>query len=253
MGADGSSRLSPAAGGFAERLSPRRLLAQLREVPCGVLLAVQLLGILVYPFTEGSTAGRTVFSLFQLLVLALAVGAVRHTPALTWISVGIGAPAAVLTVLTAIWPDPEGLELASDATHAVFYFYTAYALIRYMFSDDHVSRDEMLATGACFTVVAWGFAYVYGAVQIVWGAGQFSSPGGGQLSWMELLFLSFTTMTGTGLSDISPAGSYARSVIMLEQLAGVNYLALVVARLLGMTLARFQRTKLQHERGDGEQ
>ncbi len=208
-----------------------------------MLLVVQLLGILVYPFTSESSAGRTLFSLVQLVVLGLAVAAVRLTPALTWISMSIGAPAVILTVLTAVLPDNGPIALLSDCTHAIFYFYTAYALIRYMFADNFVTRDELFATGACFTVVAWAFAYTYGIVQTIWGTGQFVSGSDHELHWVELLFLSFTTMTNTGLSDIAPGGGHARSVMMLEQLAGVNYVALVVARLMGLTLARFQRKR----------
>ena len=234
--------------------APRgNLLQQLRALPCAVLLVVQLVGILVYPFTSESSAGRTVFSLFQLIVLGLAVAAVRRTPALTWVSWWIGAPAVVLTVLTAIFPDNDPLGLASDCTHAVFYVYTAYGLIRYMFADNYVTRDELFATGACFTVVAWAFAYLYSVVQTIWGPGQFVSGTPHELHWVELLFLSFTTMTNTGLSDIAPGGGHARSLVMLEQLAGVNYVALVVARLMGLTLARFQRKPDKTEHAEGEQ
>ena len=186
-------------------------------------------------------------------MLGLAVAAVRLTPALTWVSLCIGAPAVVLTVLTAIFPTDDPLGLASNCTHAAFYLYTAYALIRYMFADNDVTRDELFATGACFTVVAWGFAYVYSGVQTIWGPGQFVSGTPHELRWVELLFLSFTTMTNTGLSDIVPGGGHARSIMMLEQLAGVNYVALVVARLMGLTLARFQRKPDETEHVEGEQ
>ena len=37
-----------------------------------------------------------------------------------------------------------------------------------MFADNWVTRDELYATGATFTVVAWGFAYLYVAVQFIW-------------------------------------------------------------------------------------
>ena len=33
----------------------------------------------------------------------------------------------------------------------------------------------------------------------------------GQRTWMELLFLSFTTLTSTGLSDVVPIKQFARS------------------------------------------
>lgn len=207
--------------------------------PNGVLLVAQLLGIVVLPFMPtGNDLGRAFFSLFQLVVLVIAVGAVRLTPAMTWVSITLGVPAAVLTILEVLMSDVRGLVIASNATHAAFYFYLAYGLLRYMFGDEKVTRDEMLATGACFTVVAWAFAYLYVFVQVVWGPGQFDASHDGHLSWMEMLFLSFTTMTNTGLSDISPVGGHARSIVMLEQLAGLNYIALVVARLLGMELNR---------------
>jgi hypothetical protein len=51
---------------------------------------------------------------------------------------------------------------------------------------------------------------------------------------MELLFLSFTTLSGVGLGDILPLKSMARALVMLEELAGLMYIALVVSRLIGL-------------------
>ncbi len=211
--------------------------------PSGVLLVVQLLGVIIYPFTEPTSVGRGVFSLFGLLVLGLAVNTVRRTPAMTWVSLLLGGPVIILTVIETFDPANALVGGASAAFHSAFYFYTAYSLIRYMFADNWVTRDELFATGACFTVVAWAFAYLYTLIQYIW-SDAFVGPGGvgaAPLTWVQLLFLSFTTMTNTGLSDIVPGNAHARSFIMLEQLAGLNYVALVVARLLGLTLARFRR------------
>ena len=58
--------------------------------------------------------------------------------------------------------------LWSSVLHAVFYFYTSFALLRYMFLDRFVTTDELWATGATFTVVAWAFAYTFMAVQVIW-------------------------------------------------------------------------------------
>ncbi|HET8598878.1 MAG TPA: ion channel [Segeticoccus sp.] len=214
-----------------------------RRTPSAVLLVVQLASVLVYPFTEETGAGRTVVSIIGLIALGLAVLAVRQTPALNIISVVIGLPAVVLTIWQTIEPDSGLINLLSGFTHAAFYFYTAYALIRYMFADNWVTRDEMFATGTCFTVAAWGFAYLYGGVQVIWPTA-FVAAGDdptAPLSWMQLLFLSFTTMTNTGLSDLAPGSPHGRSFLMLEELAGLYYVALVVARLLGLTLAKFRR------------
>ena len=55
---------------------------------------------------------------------------------------------------------------------------------------------------------------------------------------MELLFLSFTTLSSTGLSDVVPVQAFARSLCMIEQLAGVAYIAVVVSRLVAVTVPR---------------
>ncbi len=213
--------------------------------PSAVLLAVQLLGVLIYPFLAGSSTGRSLLSLFALVVLVLAVRAVRATPAWTWVALLVGLPLFVLTVLEALQPENRTIVLWSSTLHAVFYFYTSYGLIRYMFKDRVVTPDELFATGATFTVVAWAFAYVFVAVQIVW-PGSFTAAldPTGERSWMELLFLSFTTLTSTGLSDVVPVLPHARSLVMIEQVAGLMYVALVISRIVGLTLYRERQDRV---------
>jgi hypothetical protein len=210
-----------------------------RDHPSGVLLGVQLTGILVYPFLGEQPLGRTVFGLFGLVVLALAVAAVRMTPSLTWVAGLLGLPVVVLTVVEGFAPDSDGVVLASSAFHAAFYFFTGWALIRYMFEDDVATRDEVLATGATFTVLAWAFAYLFAGVQVIW-PGSFTAAVDADeaRSWVDLLFLSVTTLSSTGLSDIVPITPHGRSVVMIEQIAGMLYLALVVARVTALTINR---------------
>lgn len=161
MTADGERGTFAEPGTFAERLWRH---------PSAVLLVVQLFGVLVYPFMDASPVGRAALSLFSLVVLVLAVRAVRATPALTWVSLLLGGPVVVLTILEAIYPSSGTVVFWSSALHAAFYAYTSLALIRYMFLDRFVTLDELWATGATFTVVAWAFAYAFMAVQIVWPA-----------------------------------------------------------------------------------
>ena len=76
-------------------------LPRLWRQPSAVLLAVQLIGVLLYPFMDESPIGRAALSLFGLVVLFLAVRAVQATPALTVIAVLLGLPLIVLTILEA--------------------------------------------------------------------------------------------------------------------------------------------------------
>ena len=210
----------------------------IKREPSAVLLTVQLAGVLIYPFLEGDGVSRAIFSAFGIMVLALVVLAVRASPTWTWIGLLLGVPATVLLIIQAVM-DSDALFPYSAALEAVLYFYATYGLIRYMLADHEITRDELFAVGATFTLVAWGFAYVFVVYQAI-EPGSFTAfvNPEAQRTWMELLFLSFTTLSSTGLSDVVPIDPFARSIVMIEQLVGVAYIAVVVSRLVALTIPR---------------
>jgi len=208
-----------------------------RDTPCAVLLGVQLLGVLLYPFMEDRVAGRTLFAAFGLVVLGLVLRAVRHTPGATWVAMLLAAPCAVLLLIVTVTAN-ETLLPWSSAFEAALYFYGAIAMLRYMTADNIVTTDELFAIGVVFTLVAWAFAYVFVVMQAL-EPGSYIAAVNPQAdrTWTELLYLSFTTLSSTGLSDIVPITGHTRSVLMLEQLAGVLYIAMVVTRLVNLRRA----------------
>jgi hypothetical protein len=209
-----------------------------RKEPSAILLAAQLAGVLLYPFMEDSGAGRALFSLFGIAILGLVLLAVRSSPAWTWFSVLLAIPAGVLLIIQAVRGSDDLLPYSS-AFEAVLYFYAAGALIAYMLADHEVTRDEMFAVGATFTLVAWAFAYAFTVLQAI-EPGSFTAAidPTGKRTWTELLFLSFTTLSSTGLGDVIPVKPFARSLVMMEQLAGLAYIAMVVSRLVSLTVLR---------------
>jgi len=210
------------------------VLSLARRQPSAILLAAQLAGVLVYPAMEGSDVGRALFSVFGIAILGLVVLAVRGSPGFTWVGIVLGTPATVLLLIQAITQD-DGLLPYSSALEAVLYFYAAGALIAYMLEDHVVTRDELFAIGATFTLVAWAFAYSFTVYQAIEpNAFTAAVNPNGERTWVELLFLSFTTLSSTGLSDVVPIKAFARSLVMIEQLAGIAYISFVVSRLVGL-------------------
>jgi hypothetical protein len=212
------------------------VLATVRRDPSAILLFTQLAGLLLYPFMEGNDVGRALFSVFGIAILGLVLLAVQRTPALTWVAVTFGIPATVLLLIQAVTQD-EGLTPYSSALEAVLYLYAAGALIAYMLADHEITRDELFAVGATFTLVAWAFAHIYTVNQAI-EPHSFTAAidPAGDRSWVELLFLSFTTLTSTGLSDVVPVKPFARGLVMVEQLAGLAYVAVLVSRLVALTV-----------------
>lgn len=222
------------------------VISLIRRTPSAGLLVVQLLGFLLYPWMESSPRGRALFGAFGLLVLGLALWVVRRSPWLTWLGMLLALPVVVLSVVMAFAPHPE-LTVWTAALESVFYLYATGSLIAYMLQDREASTDDLFAAGATFTLLAWAFAYAFVVCQAVFPGsftGALADPGSAR-SWTELIFLSVMVLSSVGLSDILPVTPVARSLVMLEGVAGVMYVALVVSRLVGLA------AMTRHERGGG--
>ena len=209
-----------------------------RREPSAILLTAQLGAVLLYPFMETSDAGRALFSVFGIGILGLVLLAVRGSPANNWVALVLGLPATILLLIQAVTGSDDLLPYSS-ALEALLYFYAAGALIAYVLEDQVVTRDELFAVGATFTLVAWAFAYSYTVCQAI-EPDSFTAAvnAGADRTWMELLFLSFTTLSSTGLGDVIPVEPFARGMVMLEQLAGLAFVAMVVSRLVGLLVMR---------------
>lgn len=216
----------------------KTMLAYLVRYPSAGLLFIQLLGILLYPFMENTPLGRAAFGAFGVVVLVAALRIVNRSPTLHSVAFFLAAAILVLTVAAELTAAPN-LRIALVVFESVFYFYAAAGLIGYMIEDQRTTTDELFAVGATFTLLAWAFAYAYAACQLL-------APGSfvGQLqpdeprSWLELLFLSVTVLSGVGLGDILPLRPVARALVMFEEIAGLMYIALVVSRVIGLTIRR---------------
>jgi hypothetical protein len=54
----------------------------------------------------------------------------------------------------------------------------------------------------------------------------------------SLFYFSFTTLTTLGYGDITPAGKFAQVLANMEAIAGQVYLAIFIARLVGLHIAQ---------------
>jgi hypothetical protein len=236
-------RLNQGNNGIAvmnQKISLEKWTSVTRRHPSAFLLAAQLLSLALYVAFENVPGGQFLLSAFGMLILLLVVWVIVRSPAVNWIAWIIAGLVILLLLMAWLFVHPVLLTWAT-LLEAVLYFYGAGGLITYMMGDDRVTIDELFAVGATFTLIAWGFAYLYIVCQ-VWSPGSFA--GGTHpdepLTFIELLFLSFANLSATGLSDIVPVTSPSRVLVMLEQFAGVAYLAVVVSRLIGLTIVRRQ-------------
>jgi len=106
---------------------------------------------------------------------------------------------------------------------------------------EQITRDTILGAVCGYILIAYVFALAYAALEDT-KPGSFRSSVApperdvaeiGHLT-PELMYYSFVTLTTVGYGDIAPASRTARSLAILEMLAGQLYLAAFVARLVGV-------------------
>jgi len=210
----------------------RRLL---RYHPSAFLLVAQLILLILFAIVDDLHSQRALISAFSSVILVLVIWVVSSSSNINWLIWGLAIPTFVLSVLSAIFANPNLIAI-SALLEAILYFYTAGSLIAYMLGDERVTTDELFAMGATFTLLAWGFAYLYLVCQ-TWIPNSFVSSLiiDRRMTFLELLSLSFTNLSATGLGDIMPVSPTARILVMLTQLTGIGYVAVVVSKLISLT------------------
>lgn len=109
------------------------------------------------------------------------------------------------------------------------------ALFRLVFNRPRVTAEVIYAAVSIYLLLGAVFVPVFGALETF-------SPGSfvdtltpdAPVVWQQLVYHSYVSLTTLGLGDILPASSWARSLVSLEAVVGVLYLAILMARLVGL-------------------
>ncbi|CAI3136810.1 ion channel [Acinetobacter calcoaceticus] len=218
--------------------------ASFRLLPSAWLLLVQFILLILAMLTFNSLPYRTLTWSLGVLALLLIAKVIRQTPMFTFLGLTFVSGAIFSSVFILLGYNNLNIQIFAHSCEALAYFSAAYGLFRYMFADRYLTRDELFAAAAVFTLIAWGFAFLYNICQLIIPY-SFQNPNHPhQLqSWLDLLFLSFSLQSATGLSDLMPLSPAARVLTMLQMFCGVMYLALIVTRLIALQYITHLPTK----------
>ena len=208
----------------------------LKRYPFAMLLAVQLFSVLFYGFMTNSKTSVLIFNCLGLTVPILAVWVIYRSPVTSWAAFAL-VTMSISTTLFALITGQTHLLIWAHTFESLLYFYAAVAMVQVMYADDIVTLDELYAAGATFTLLVWGFALAYSVCQQVYPHSLLAAINANNpRSWAELLFMSFSIQSGTGVGDIIPISSPARAIASLQIFSSVMYLTIAVSRLVGLTI-----------------
>lgn len=204
-------------------------------LPSAWLLLVQLFILILSVYINDSRSYQILTWLLGVLALLIIAKVIRQTPTYTVLGLTFVTGAFFLSFLMLIGFHSITLQVFTHCFEAAAYFCAAYGLIRYMFADRYLTKDELFAAGAVFTLISWGFAFLYSICQLLVPQ-SFQNPNhvADYQTWLDLLFLSFSLQSATGLSDLMPIAPAARVIAMLQMFCGVMYFALIVSRMVAL-------------------
>jgi hypothetical protein len=219
-----------------------RLMLRVFRLPNAWLLAALVLLVAIFPFLDEKPAGRAAIAIFDLAILVLALRASRATGYETRVGYFLVLPAMGLHAAAALGGQAS-LYALSLAAQAIFHGFVVFSLMRYMLRDDIMTLDELFAAAGLYVLMAFVFGYLYALLEHLMPGSFFINPAnnaGDVTSWFDLLYFSFTCLTSVGFGEITPANDHARSLVMIQQMLGVLYLALVISRLVALQAQRIR-------------
>lgn len=230
-----------------------------------VLLAVLLLLMLSVPIAHllGPRAHPvltrvTVTSLLAAMLLS-AMFAVSESRRAVVVAGLLAAPAIVLRGLT-VAVETDALLLANYALDMLFLGYVVAVILKHLFTRDCVTFDTICAALCIYLLLAVLWSDAYSLLDVLQpDAFTFTLAEDGGTRPMRFgsgysifpLYYSFVTMTTLGYGDILPTSAAARMLAALEAILGQFYLAVLVARLVGLHIAQSRPRKNQRNHSSG--
>jgi len=212
----------------------KRRVAYMRRNRCGVLLAALCVFVLINPVVAGSF-GAVFLALGIVTILMLAMWALRARRR-TLLVLGLLA----LFTVNAVAVDRLGEHWLRPATllvTAMFLGAVTTGLLYYVLDWRPITTDKVFGAVAAYVLIAFTFASLFGLLQQIQPHSFHASPVHApdeHLDWPTMMYFSFTVLTSTGFGEITPVTRMARSLIIIEQVLGVMYVAFLDARLANL-------------------
>lgn len=200
---------------------------------CIYLFAALLVLLILVPFLEDSTRGRIVLNIVNVVILFAAAVAVSDSRVCFAIAVILGTASIAFQVTAFASWEPQML-LLSRGCSAAFYFLTVSYLLTYVLRREVLTLDKLYGAASVFIMlgVLWGYFY---SIMLQFYPGALAAGGTPILETKvsELIYFSFAVLTTTGFGDITAVHPVTRMLSVLEQVVGVLFIAILIARLAG--------------------
>lgn len=214
------------------------------------LMVIMLMAyVLIAPFTGVGTISNRMLN----LVVIFALLAVVRTSWPSGRMTGVAALLALVALLPTfgIWPDASTPGIASHTASLLFTTLVIVAILSQVLTTEYVTLDTVVGAASVYVLIGLLWATIYALLEFWW-PGSFNFPATFQpaaptalvplMKDTIILYYSFETLTTVAYGDITPATPPARFFSVAEAMVGQLYLAVLVARFVGLQVTHYAST-----------
>jgi Ion channel len=218
--------------GYNSVISLRMLLRKRRTF---FLLVSLLVLIILLPLLENSILGSIVLLVLFAFILLFGVYAISYDIRNIAISLMLAVPTFIV-VWTETFQSSQPLLIARYILSMLTILFILITILWKILSVEKVSIDEIYGAVCVYILIALVFSQVYSLLYVL-------SPNSfyftyGDFSFSSILYFSFVALSSVGFGDIVAITPLARAVVTLELIAGVLFIAVLIARLIGAMAKR---------------
>lgn len=201
------------------------------------LLISLLLLFLITPFVEAIRYGIVILTIAGAIVLLSGIYAMSERRRLFVITL-IGAAATVAINWLMVVLQSEWIAIASDGLTLLLLGLFSIGILDDVLRRGRISADKIRGAICVYLLIGFAWAVGYAIIELI-NPGSFSGlaeidPHNYVGRVMQMRYFSFTTLTTLGFGDILPRSPVARTLATLEAMTGQIYLAVLIARLVGL-------------------
>ena len=202
------------------------------------LLILLLLLFVLAPLGVTLRYGVLILDVIGAAILLSGTYAISERKKLYWVTLAMAIVAVVLSCLILVFPG-EWLVLLSNVCILALLAMFSVSILGDVLRAGRVTANKIYGALCVYLLVGFTFAFIYAILEQLQ-PGSFSVPEEtGQAAdymgkVMRMRYFSFVTLTTVGFGDIVPRSAAARTFATLEAIMGQIYLAVLVARLVGL-------------------
>ncbi len=208
-----------------------------------LILLISILCLLIFtPVFQGFVGIRILMNVFITAILISGTYAASQK-----IYITITAASLALPMLVSIWishfADMPLLVFVGDCFGIAFIAFLVVVILSFIFREHEVTINVIYASIVVYLLIAIMWMFIYLVLESIQ-PGSFAA-GEGQIEVGRRLYIyySFVTITTLGYGDITPTTDIANSFSFLEAVTGQLYIAILIARLVGIHIAQSMRRK----------